>query len=175
MSEQEGIVFWLTGLSGCGKTTIGHTLTLALRENGRHVVFLDGDILREITGDIFGHNREQRLQASFLYARLCRMLAKQHVDVVCATISLFREIQEWNRKNFSRYFEVFIDVPLSELVRRDSKNIYAQVKAGKLQNVVGLDIPADFPKTPDLVIKNHGEMNVSMATSLILKHLQDHQ
>ena len=40
-----GRVFWITGLSGAGKTTVGMELWRRLRTAGRSAVFLDGDAL----------------------------------------------------------------------------------------------------------------------------------
>ena len=169
MNNQQGTVFWLTGLSGSGKTTIGTALTEHLRSQGYTIILLDGDHLREITGNIFGHHREQRLQASLLYGRLCHMIAAQNINVVCATISLFHETQQWNRKNIPHYLEIFVDVPIAELIKRDSKKIYSRAKEGTLEHVVGIDIAPEYPKNPDLIIKNDAHTNVQTAVNKIIK------
>lgn len=166
---RQGVVFWLTGLSGSGKTTIGTELALRLRAQEYPVIFLDGDILREMSANTFGHDRDQRLQASLMYARLCNMIAAQNVHVVCATISLFHQTQLWNRKNIPNYLEIFVDVPLSELVKRDPKKIYSRAQAGELKNVVGIDIVPEYPQKPDLIIKNHGDVPVKQAVDDIIK------
>lgn len=167
--DEAGIVYWLTGLSGSGKTTIARALTAALRKQNQPVIFLDGDELREVTGNMFGHNRDERLKASLLYSRLCKMLAAQCTHVVCATISLFHETQEWNRIFIPNYLEVFIDVPLAEVIKRDPKSIYARAAAGEINNVVGIDIPADFPKYPDVIIHNIEPFSVDKAVTTILE------
>lgn len=169
MNNRQGVVFWLTGLSGSGKTTIGTELTHRLRAQNLPVMFLDGDHLREITGNSFGHDREQRLQASLLYARLCNMIAAQKIHVVCATISLFHQTQQWNRDNIKNYLEIFIDVPLPELIKRDPKKIYSRAQSGELKNVVGIDIPAEFPLHPDLTIQNYDSIDINQAVETILK------
>ena len=65
-------------------------------------------------------------------ARLCRMLASQGGDVVCPTISMFHEVQRWNRENIPGYREIYLRVPMEELQRRDAKGIYAAAKRGEL-------------------------------------------
>ena len=62
-------------------------------------------------------------------------------DVVIATISMFHKIHEWNRKNLPGYFEVFLDVPINELQKRDTKKLYKNISNGVISEVVGLDIP----------------------------------
>src|ERR1700691_5368791 len=94
-----GRVFWVTGLSGAGKTTVGRELSSRLRAAGRPVTFLDGDALRAAIAEDLGHSADDRRQSAMRNARLCQLLAKQRAEVVCATISLFYEVQRWNREN----------------------------------------------------------------------------
>lgn len=162
-----GFLFWLTGLSGSGKTTIGQHLTTLLRNTDCAVVFLDGDHLREITGNLFGHTREERLKAAYLYARLCKTLVEQGITVVCATISLFHDVQAWNREHIPGYIEIFIDVPLTELMQRDPKQIYAKAQQGNMRHVVGFDIAADYPIQPNLTISNISGTNPEDAAKAI--------
>jgi adenylylsulfate kinase len=86
------------------------------------------------------------------YARLCRVIAAQGLTVVIATISLFGEVHDWNRKNLPGYFEVYLKVPIEELRQRDPKNIYRRFDAGEIKNVAGLDLPIDEPASPDMLV-----------------------
>jgi phosphohistidine swiveling domain-containing protein len=101
-------------------------------------------------------------------ARLCRLLAEQGTDVICATISLFHEVHRWNRENIPSYREIYLRVPLDELRRRDSKGIYAGAERGDTRDVVGIDVPAEAPEAPDLVLDNHGSLDVATAVDRIL-------
>src|SRR5580658_10619623 len=94
-----GRVFWITGLSGAGKTTLGRELSSRLRVIGHPTVFLDGDALRSAIAEDLGHSADDRRRSAMRNARLCQLLAGQGADVVCATISLFHEVQRWNREN----------------------------------------------------------------------------
>ncbi len=163
-----GRVFWITGLSGSGKTTVGRELSRRLRTSGCPAIFLDGDELRAAIAEDLGHSAGNRRQSAMRNARLCQLLAAQGADVVCATISLFHEVQRWNRENIPGYREIYLRVPLDELRRRDSKGIYAAGQRGDAQDIVGLDVPAEFPEAPDLVLDNHGELDVATAVERIL-------
>src|SRR5580700_128682 len=122
--EVPGRVFWITGLSAAGKTSIGRALSADLRSCGRTVIFLDGDTLRAAVSNDLGYSIENRRAAAMRNGKLCRMLAEQGFDVVCSTISLFHDVQRWNRANIPHYNEIFVRVPLEELKRRDTKGIY---------------------------------------------------
>lgn len=151
-----GRVFWFTGLSGAGKTTLGRLFHARLRADGVAAVFLDGDILREIFGNDLGHSREERLRSAMRNARLCKMLADQGIDVVCATISLFRECQQWNRRNIRDYREIYLRVPMAVLASRDPKQLYSRAARGEIKDVVGIDVAADEPLAPEATVENDG-------------------
>ena len=163
-----GRVFWITGLSGAGKTTVGQELCSRLRAAGRSVTFLDGDALRAAIAEDLGHSADNRRRSAMRNARLCQLLAGQGADVVCATISLFHEVQRWNRENIPGYREIYLRVPIDELRRRDSKGIYAGAQGGDARDVVGLDVPAEAPEAPDLVLDNYGALDVATVVDRIL-------
>ena len=147
------MVIWLIGLAGAGKTTIGREVDALLRARKPNVVFLDGDHVRNIMGDDLGHTVEDRRTNAWRVCRLCEYLDAQGIDVVCAILSIFLDTQEWNRESYSHYFEVYIDVPMDELVARDQKGLYSGAASGRIPDVAGFDIPFQ-PPNADLVVYN---------------------
>jgi cytidine diphosphoramidate kinase len=166
-------VVWITGLSGAGKSTLASSITSALRNEGKHVVMLDGDELREVLATAHdlpqNHSREGRLALAMQYSRLCQMLAKQGIIVVIATISMFKEIHEWNRINIPGYFEIYLKVPLEELQRRDPKQIYSRYEQGLLHNVAGLDLAIDEPLNADWISHFNSGSDMHELTDYVLK------
>ena len=138
------------------KAPSANRLWRRLRASGRPVVFLDGDKLRDAIAEDLGHPINDRQRSAMRNGRLCRLLAEQGIDVVCATISMFHEVQRWNRAHIPGYFEIYLRVPMAEIQRRDPKGIYARARAGEAANVVGIDIAAEEPEAPDLVLENYG-------------------
>jgi adenylylsulfate kinase-like enzyme len=164
--QASGAVVWITGLSGAGKTTVAYELVRRLRIQGKSVVMLDGDELRNVFGAVASkaqnHGREGRLALAMQYAHLCRLIAAQGFTVVIATISLFREVHTWNRANLPGYFEVYLKVPLEELRRRDPKEIYRRFDAGELTHVAGLDLQIDEPQVADWIVEFDPERSVTV-------------
>ena len=148
-----GKTYWLTGLSGAGKTTIGRLWYKKLRQSGVIAVFLDGDELRQVFGGSLGYSLEDRQKMAMNYARLCALLSKQGLTVVCCTISMFDSVRAWNRENIPGYVEVYIEASMETLRRRDQKGLYSTGK----QNVAGVDFQVELPKAPDLILDNNGE------------------
>ena len=64
MRQNMGCVYWLTGLSGAGKTTIGRILYKRLCEKRDGVVFLDGDDLRAVFGNDLGYTAQDRKKSA---------------------------------------------------------------------------------------------------------------
>lgn len=163
-----GTVFWITGRSGSGKTTLGHAVADALRRRGRPALLLDGDVLRGILGGQHGHSREDRLHLATTYGRLAAEVASQGIDAVCATISMFHSVRDWNRTHIPHYREIYLRVPAEELERRDPRGLYAQARAGAVAGMVGMDQQMEEPLHPDLVLDNFGTVTPAEAVARIL-------
>lgn len=165
-----GTVYWITGLAGSGKTTIARLLHDRLKKINPKTILLDGDKLRGIFGAKKGHSLEERRELAICYSRLCNMLSRHGLDVICATMSLFKEIHDFNRKHIVNYREIFIECDMKELIRRDKKGIYSKALNDKTKDVVGINLPYDIPKKYDLVIGNTAldRLNEKVETILAL-------
>ena len=162
-------VYWLTGLSGAGKTTIGRLWYEKLRLSGEPTVFLDGDELRQVFGGNMGYSPEDRRKAAMNYARLCALLSKQGLTVICCTISMFDSVRAWNRENIPGYIEVYIKASMETLRRRDQKGLYSSGK----QNVAGVDFQVELPKTPDIVLENDGQITPEEQVEILYSTYQN--
>ncbi len=155
------MVIWIIGLSGAGKTTLSRAVAACWRERKPNTVLLDGDDIRRIFNQERGagdYAVEGRRRNAERIAAICEMLDRQGINVVCAILSLFPEQRAENRRRFSRYFEVFLDAPLSVLEARDTKGLYAAARVGRMECVVGVDIPFPRPDGADLVIDTSGAL-----------------
>lgn len=169
---QSGTVYWVTGLAGAGKSSISKILLNHLKGNGRVVTLLDGDELRGVWPNL-GYTEEERKQGAMQNSRLCKLLSDQGFDVICATISLFHSVHEWNRNNISSYREIFLKVPHSVLKDRDQKKLYSDAAEGKIGNVYGIDIIGEEPLSPDLIIDNYGDISPEVAVNRIVDHFKE--
>jgi cytidine diphosphoramidate kinase len=167
MSPSKNCVYWITGISGTGKSTLAEALRTELIQQKRTVIVLDGDEVRELMG-LVGFDRESRLAIAKFNARLCRFLSLQGVDVICATISLFHEVQQWSRKNIENYQEILLHAPLEMLEARDRKNIYRRAHTGELPHVWGIGLKAEYPEQPEFTFVTDGSMTIDAMVKTIL-------
>ncbi|MBP2325008.1 adenylylsulfate kinase-like enzyme [Kibdelosporangium banguiense] len=161
-------VVWITGLAGAGKSTVAAHVRDRLLAMGQLPVLLDGDALRAMLPYTPGYSRDERLKLARYYARLARELAEQGHLVICATVSLFHEVHEWNRRAIPGYIEVWLRVPVAQLRDRGCRTeLYETAE----QDVVGMDTLAEFPQGPDLVIDNYGPATPEAAADRIIAAL----
>ena len=162
---KKGTLYWVTGLSGAGKTTIGTRLYYQMKQKEDNIVLLDGDILKQIAGKDLGYEREARIERGYRYSNLCKVLTDQSIHVIICTIAMYDEIRDWNRKNIENYVEVFLDVDMETLRKRNRKGLYSANN-----NVAGINVEVEFPKTPDIVIVNDGTGSLEEDVRKILEY-----
>lgn len=150
MSEKIGCVIWITGLSGVGKTSLAEKIVLIFKDQGLSPYHIDGDDIREILNDeACGYDYKSRLKNAYRICKLAQHAAEQDQIVIVSTMSLFHEIHLWNRKYLKNYYEVFIDIPIDNIRKIDSKKLYS---IGV--NLPGVDITPELPANPHLKIEN---------------------
>ena len=167
-----GRVYWITGLSGAGKTTIGKLFYERLKRLFVNTVFLDGDELRKTFGDDLGYSEEERRKCAWRYSKICGLLASQNINVVICTISMFHEIRDWNRLNIDNYVEIYIRVSNDVLIARDQKGLYSKVSYESDTLCVGMEVIAELPKSPDIIIDNNGEKKPEEQVERLWKKLK---
>lgn len=149
------MVIWLIGLSASGKSTLAKLIYSAIKLQQKNTVLLDGDTIRDLFGNDVDHSIEGRARNAERISKFTKFLSDQNINVVAAVLSIFPNWQEWNRENIDGYFEVFIDVEMNTLQRRDPRGLYKKFAEGIERNVVGCDIAFPIPTKSNLVIDNN--------------------
>ena len=170
--DKKGTVYWITGLAGAGKTTIGLDLYSYLKRKKDNIVLLDGDILRDVYVDGGGYSTEARRSGAFQDARMCKMLSDQGIDVIYCGISMYEDCRRWCRDNIEKYKVIYLHVPMGVLIERDKKELYSKALKGEISEVVGIDLPWDEPNEPDVYIDNSGDLTKEKVVDVIIHSLE---
>lgn len=146
-------VFWLTGLSGAGKSSIAEATVARIREAGGDVVHLDGDSLRAGLCSDLGFSSEDRMENVRRTAEVAKLMVAHGRPTLCSLISPLREHRERARRILGdAYVEVFVQCELDECVRRDPKGLYARALEGTTPRFTGIGSPYEPPEDPDLIL-----------------------
>jgi adenylyl-sulfate kinase len=143
---------WLTGLSGAGKSTIAGLLHDRLNAQGLHSCVLDGDRLRTGLNADLGFSEADRIENVRRVGEVAKLMADAGLIVLVAVISPYRAQRRLARGLFAggEFLEVFVDAPLAECERRDTKGLYAKARRGELKNFTGIDSAYQPPEAPEL-------------------------
>jgi adenylyl-sulfate kinase len=144
-----GFTLWFTGLSGAGKSTISEIVLRRLRESGRKVELLDGDVVRTHLSKGLGFGREDRDTNVRRIGWVCEVLSRNGVVAIAAAISPYRSIREEIRARIPNFVEVFVDCPLDVVASRDVKGLYKKALAGEIPQFTGVSDPYEPPLNPE--------------------------
>lgn len=167
MKKNNQGLLWITGFSGAGKTTVASLVSDKLRAAGLPVVLFDGDEIRSILGEKFGHALEDRRHLAGIYGRLCKKVADNGITVVIATVAMFESVRRENRIANSNYLEIYLDVPFDIRSDRDPKGIYKAARQTNLDKAF-LSAGMEEPTNPDLIIQNYDQVTPDLAASMIV-------
>ena len=151
-----GLTIWITGLSGAGKSTLATVLERELRDRGRRVEVLDGDVVRAALTPDLGFSRADRDENVRRVGWVCELLTRNGVVAIAALISPYREARDAVRARIGRFVEVHVDAPLEVLAERDVKGLYRRAAAGELRGLTGRDDPYEPPLAPEVVCRSDG-------------------
>jgi bifunctional enzyme CysN/CysC len=163
---------WLTGLSGSGKSTIADALEKRLVALGKHTMLLDGDNMRHGLNRDLGFTDMDRVENIRRVGEVAKLMTDAGLIVIASFISPFKAERALVRSLLSEreYFEIFVDVPLEECIKRDPKGLYAKAVRGDIPNFTGINSPYEVPENPDLTIDGL-TMSVEEAVDAILTRL----
>ena len=172
-----GCVVWFTGLSGAGKSTVAMGVENLLIVRGLLTISssafvsiepfcfislgilcycLDGDNVRAGLNADLRFSPEDRKENIRRVAQVGALMADSGQIVLCSFISPSRE-DRTNARNITNaqglsFFEVFVDTPLEECERRDTKGLYRKCRAGEIKGLTGIDQAYEKPERPEVTL-----------------------
>jgi adenylylsulfate kinase len=165
--KKKGYIFWITGLPGSGKSTLGKAILKEIREKYGPTLLFDGDDLRNIF-EIKSYEKKKRLQIGRQYTKFCDFIAKQNINIIFTVVGLFENLHIFNRKKLDNYIEIYIHSSLKKIIKNKKRIFYIK----KTSNVWGLDIKPEYPKNPHIKINNNFNKNIIYLRNELLSKLK---
>ena len=169
--NQKPAIFWMTGLSGSGKSTIANAVEQQLAQKGFHTFLLDGDNIRHGLNKDLGFTEADRIENIRRIGEVSKLMTDAGLIVITAFISPFRSERNMVRElvDADEFIEIFVDTPLQIAEKRDVKGLYAKARAGELNNFTGIDSPYERPLVPEITIDTT-ELSVDDAADNIVNY-----
>ncbi len=151
---QRGIVLWLFGLSGSGKSALANALERKLHEEGFCTKILDGDNIRTGLNSNLGFSDEDRTENIRRIAEVAKLFLNTGVVTIVAFISPGKAHRQAAREVIGSgdFVEAFVNCSFEVCSQRDPKGLYAQAKGGEIKNFTGRDSLFEEPDDPDLIL-----------------------
>lgn len=172
LKNHQPLLVWFTGLSGSGKSTLANALEKALFAKNVHTYLLDGDALRQGLNSDLGFSPEDRSENQRRVAEVARLMVDAGLVVLACFISPYTKDREFVKRTvgYANFVEVFVNTPVEECEKRDSKGLYAKARAGQIKDFTGVDAPYEPPVAPDLEIDTT-RVSVEEAVSLLMEEV----
>ena len=170
--NQKGKVFWLTGLSGSGKTTIALQLEKELYKLGFLVQILDGDNIRAGINNNLSFSEADRAENIRRISEVSKLFLNCGVITINCFVSPTKKMRQNAKKIIGKenYYEIFINADLETCEKRDVKGLYKKARSGEIKNFTGIDAEYEKPNNPNLEV-NTSQLSLNQSIEIILKNI----
>lgn len=174
--KPSGVVIWLTGLSGAGKSTISESLAGKLLREGRKSYILDGDKVRKGLCSDLGFSPEDRTENIRRIGEVSKLFCDAGLITIVAFISPY--ISDRNKVRSilgsGEFVEVFVDCPVEECERRDPKGLYKKARKGEIKEFTGITAPYEAPDDPEIHLETN-VLNIEACSDKIINFLKENE
>lgn len=154
LNRHKSVILWFTGLSGSGKSTMGHALEEHLYGLGCRTFVFDGDNVRHGLCSDLGFSIEDRVENIRRIGEMAKLFIEAGVIALTAFISPFRADRDRVRGlvNEGDFLEIYCRCPLEVCEQRDVKGLYKKARAGLIPQFTGISSPYETPDSPELTL-----------------------
>ena len=168
-------VFWFTGLSGAGKTTVAEATANQLRRDGVKTLILDGDEVRSRVNVHLGFTPKDIIENNRLICDFC-MRERGNYDVILVPIiSPYQSSRDAARDRIGEGFNlVRFSARLEVVAARDTKGLYAKAASGKIDNLIGMSQTNKYEpvKSADIEI-NTADETIDQSVENLLDYVRE--
>jgi len=152
--SQKGTCFWLTGLSGSGKTTIAKLTAKKLHSDGILTQVLDGDNIRLGINNNLTFSEADRTENIRRIAEITKLFIENGVVTICCFISPTKKMRSLAKKIIGSkdFNEIFVNTSLKDCKKRDTKGLYKKAALGEIKNFTGVSAPFEEPISAELIL-----------------------
>ncbi len=168
--KNKGILFWITGYSGSGKTKISNKIKTFIEKKFGKTIVLSGDNFRQ-KFKINSYDKKSRIKLGIQYTNFLKIILNQKINIIFTVVGLYDQIRKYNLKKIDNYIEIFIDAKIKD-IKMNSKKIHYKKKQ---KNILGIDLKPELPKKPDITVKNDFKISTDQIAKKITNKLSKYE
>ena len=174
--NQKAGVFWFTGLSGSGKSTIAEAVERELFNKGHLVQVLDGDNIRTGICNNLSFSLEDRKENIRRISEVSKLMIGAGIISLNSFVSPTNEIRAYAKSIIGEadFHLIYVKASVETCESRDVKGLYEKARAGIIKGFTGIDSPFDEPDDVQLILDTESETkeeSVNKAVNYIKKHI----
>lgn len=171
------ILIQLFGLSGAGKTTLAHAVKDELKSKNLKVEIIDGDEYRKVICKDLSFTQNDRIENIRRLGFVGNILARNGIIAILSAISPYEVAREELKTQYENVYSVWLECPLEELIRRDTKGLYRRAllpsnDPDKINNLTGVNDIFEIPKNPDMII-NTKDIDINDAKNRLVNFIYE--
>ena len=164
INKKQGIVFWVEGFSGSGKSSILKLVHNKINKKFGPTINVSGDDLRKLFS-FYGYKKSDRIKNSYKFSEFLEFLTKKKINVLYSVVGLNHSARKIYKSKIKNFLVTLIDADIKKIIKLRKKNTYK-----KKRHILGIDIKPEYPKKPNFIIKNDMKKNLK---SLANKYYRD--
>tara|TARA_B100000902_G_scaffold353073_1_gene364242 strand:- start:113 stop:640 length:528 start_codon:yes stop_codon:yes gene_type:complete len=166
LNKKKGILFWITGYSGSGKSEVGNKIKKDIEKKFGKTLVISGDNFRK-SFNFKNHDKNSRIKLGKQYTEFLKIILDQNINIIFTVVGLYDEIRKYNKKKIKNYVEIFIDSKINDIRKLSKKKHYLK----RQKNILGLDLKPELPKKPNIKIKNNFKISTDEISKKIINKL----
>lgn len=166
LNKKKGILFWITGLSGSGKTSMAKKIKKEISKKYGPSIVISGDNLRKIF-ILNKYDYNSRVSNMKKFLEFAKFITNQKINLIFAVVGLIERPKTLGKKNIDNFIEIYIKSDLKKIIKKNKKKLYSKTK----KNIVGLSIKPEFPKKPDILLNNDFTQSLDNLSNNLLKKI----
>ncbi len=167
INKKKGILFWITGLSGSGKTSLAKKIKKDISKKYGPTIVISGDNLRSIFR-LNKYDYKSRLSNMQKFTKFSKFVTDQKINIIFAVVGLIEKPRVWSRKNIDNYIEIYVKSDIKKIIKSNKKKLYRKKKQN---NIVGINIKPEFPKKYDIILLNNFNNSINKLSKDLLKQI----
>ena len=170
--KQKAKVFWMTGLSGSGKTTVAKGVEKHLHSKGILTQLLDGDNIRTGISNNLSFSLEDRSENIRRIAEISKLFLNCGIITLNCFVSPTKKIRKIAENIIGKenFIEIYINASIKTCEERDVKGLYKKAREGKILDFTGINAPFEAPENPMLEI-NTTDLSIDESVQKVVEYI----